>query len=128
MYEPIAVDIPLMQGDLIDDCPIFGLETSAAGVDLNASPKRWQERIVVLTQACDLAQNKVDRALVAVVHPAQDLVDRGFLKASLIRNQIRRFWSTVGISCRLPLNPLPCPNRLWICTISTPFPASSSIT
>jgi hypothetical protein len=46
-------------------------------------------RVVVLTQACDLAQAKSTRILMAVVHEAQALVNRGILKPSLIRDQIR---------------------------------------
>ncbi len=44
---------PLSQGDLLDDCPLFRLQADA---DLEASPTRWTARVVVLTQACDLAQ------------------------------------------------------------------------
>lgn len=90
MYEPVTAASPLMQGDVIEDCPIFGLEIAGTEVDLETPATRWRARVVVLTQACDLALNKVDRALVAVVYPAQELVERGVLKASVIRDQIRR--------------------------------------
>jgi hypothetical protein len=45
--------------------------------------------VVVLTQACDLAQKKATRSLVAVVHDAQRLVDRGILRSAVVRDQIR---------------------------------------
>ena len=45
--------------------------------------------MVVLTQACDLAQKKATRSLVAVVHDAQRLVDRGILRSAVVRDQIR---------------------------------------
>lgn len=51
---------------------------------------RWKARVVVLTQACDLAQKKVSSVLVAVIYPAQELVQEGVLKASAIRDHIRR--------------------------------------
>jgi hypothetical protein len=64
IYAVPAPEEPLSQADIIDACPIFGLET-AAGVDLEAAPARWQERVIVLTQACDLAQTKSSKVLVA---------------------------------------------------------------
>lgn len=80
---------PLTQADVLDDCPIFGLEVSG-GVDLEAVPARWQERVIVLTQACDLAQAKSSKVLVALIHPAQSLVEAGVLKGQTIRDQVRR--------------------------------------
>ena len=54
-----------------------------AGDEGASSPdaKTVEVRAVVLTQACDLAQSKATRVLVAVVHDAQKLVDSGVLKA-----------------------------------------------
>ncbi len=89
IYTVPAPDEPLSQADILDACPVFGLET-AAGVDLEAAPARWQERVVVLTQACDLAQTKTSKVLVALVHSAQSLVEHGILKAPAIRDQVRR--------------------------------------
>ena len=42
----------LSQGDLVDDCPIFGLDSVQDPVDLDAEPTRWRVRVLVLTQAC----------------------------------------------------------------------------
>ena len=47
-------------------------------------------RVVVLTQACDLAQEKTTRVVVAPVHEAAELVARNVLKAGAIRDQVRR--------------------------------------
>jgi len=64
---------------------------SEAAVDLNNLPvHRWTAPVIVLTQACDLAQAKTVRVLVARVHQAQQLVDQGLLKGATIRDQIRR--------------------------------------
>lgn len=90
MYELPPPTEPLTQGDLIDGCPVFGLSAPPSGLDLNAPAARWVERVIVLTQACDLAQGKTSRIVVALVHPAQRLVDRGVIKASVIRDQVRR--------------------------------------
>lgn len=90
MYVAPPSEEPLAQGDILDACPIFGLEAPATGVDLDAAPSRWRERVIVLTQACDLAQAKCTKVLIALLHPAQFLVERGVLKASTIRDQVRR--------------------------------------
>lgn len=90
IYSQPALDEPLAQGDILDACPIFGLESGLGPVDLDAPPARWRERVVVLTQACDLAQTKTSKVLVALIQPAQFLVDQGVLSASMIRDQVRR--------------------------------------
>ena len=51
MYVAPAPEEPLSQGDILDACPIFGLEVPAGGVDLDAAPARWRERVIVLTQS-----------------------------------------------------------------------------
>ncbi|MDZ4684541.1 MAG: hypothetical protein SH850_05580 [Planctomycetaceae bacterium] len=53
-----------------------------------------QHRVLVLTQTCDLANQKVDDVVVASVFDAQQLVDRRILKAADIRGSIRanRVW------------------------------------
>jgi hypothetical protein len=43
-----------------------------------------------LTQACDLAQDKTTRVVVAPVHEAAVLVAQNILKAAAIRDQVRR--------------------------------------
>jgi hypothetical protein len=89
-----TADESISQGDILDTCPIFGLEASNP-IDLGSAPSRWQERVIVLTQACDLAQVKTTKVLIAVVHSAQKLVDQGILKASTVRDQVRR-WLVYG--------------------------------
>jgi len=90
MYESVAPKDPLTQGDIIDGCPIFGLDHDEPLVSLEFPPTRWTARVIVLTQACDLAQAKTRRVLIALVHGAQDLVDRSILKVAVIRDQVRR--------------------------------------
>ena len=75
MYESVTADEPLTQGDVIDDCPLFRLPVSANDPDLSANPLRWNARVVVLTQACDLTQAKSTKVLVAMVQTAS-LPDR----------------------------------------------------
>ncbi len=91
MFATSASQAPLTQGDLFDDCPLVGLNVGTVPVDLtNTTVKWWIARVIVLSQACDLAQAKADRVLVARVHQAQQLVDQGILKAATIRDQVRR--------------------------------------
>lgn len=91
MFTRLAVDAPLTQGDVIDDCPLVSLDLTSGPLDLNDPPtKWWTTQVLVLTQACDLAQAKADLVLVAPVHNAQGMVDAGVLKGTLIRDQVRR--------------------------------------
>jgi len=89
MYQLLAPQVSLSQGDILADCPIVTLDPPAQ-IDVAPQPRSWMVRVVILTQACDLAQAKTERIVVALVHPAADLVAEGLLKASLIREQIRR--------------------------------------
>jgi hypothetical protein len=57
---------PLTQGDVIEDCPLVGLNLAVRPLDLSDPPtKWWTTRVIVLTQACDLAQGKIESVLVA---------------------------------------------------------------
>ncbi len=88
IYESPSADVSLSQGDVIDDCTVLAWKPFQAG-STESDVGEYSVRVVVITQACDLAQTKSDRVLVAVVHVAQSLVDRGVLKAPQIRDQIR---------------------------------------
>src|SRR4051812_44909781 len=85
-----AADDPLTQGDILDACPILGFDTAGTAGDSIAAPVRWDERVIVLTQACDLAPTKTTKVLVALVYAAQSLVDRAVLKAPMVRDHVRR--------------------------------------
>ena len=87
MYQSLPIEVPISQGDIMDDCPLLTLE---AAPGQTAQPTSWRTRVVVLTQACDVAQAKTTRILVAVLHSAADVVARGVLKTALVRDQIRR--------------------------------------
>jgi hypothetical protein len=91
MFTIPAVADPLTQGDLFDDCPLVSLSSDRAPIDLHAmGVQRWHSRVIVLTQACDLAQPKTDLVLVAPVYAADKLVERGVLKGTAIRDHVRR--------------------------------------
>ena len=90
MYQALPITEPLSQGDVIDGCPIFALDPVSTEIGAAAAPARWDMRVIVLTQACDLVQEKTTRVLVALVHSAESLVKQGALKGSTIRDQVRR--------------------------------------
>ena len=91
MFVVPSLDSPLTQGDVIEECSLVGLNVTEPLSDLRNIPvKRWLARVIVLTQACDLAQAKSGRVLVAQVHDAQKLVEAGVLKGTAIRDQVRR--------------------------------------
>lgn len=89
MYEQTATT-DLSQGDILDECPILVWKLAPPPLDLNLPPEVRIIRVVVLTQACDLAQDKTTRVVVAPVHAAAELVAQGILKANVIRDQVRR--------------------------------------
>lgn len=82
------------QGDLIDGCPVVSVTDFRADQVETANVQLDLHRIVVLTQTCDLANQKADMAVVASVFDAQQLVDRGILKAADIKGPLRagRVW------------------------------------
>lgn len=90
MFRRPPLEEAVSQGDIFDGCPIFGLDADEPDVDIESRPSGWNVRVVVMTQACDLATDKTLRVVVAVVHVAKELVDEGVLKALHIRDQIRR--------------------------------------
>jgi hypothetical protein len=85
IYGDVDLDTALSQGDIIDRCPVLFWQESAS----DWQPETFSIRAVVLTQACDLAQRKATRVLVATVHAAQHLVAKGVLKPTVISDQIR---------------------------------------
>ena len=91
MFAQVAPSDPLTQGDLIDDCPLVSFDLTSSPLDWNDPPtKWWTRRVVILTQACDLARGNDGPVLVASVHDAKKLVDEGVLKGSAVRDQMRR--------------------------------------
>ena len=82
--------VPLSQGDIFDYCPlVFWADQTrqVAGAD---TPHRVRARVIVLTQACDLANDKTERVIVALVHDAGELVRTGRLKEKFVRDHVRK--------------------------------------
>ena len=94
IYDQPGLNATIDQGDLFDACPILSIKTFHAET---ADPEEIEfgaRRVVVLTQTCDLAQEKVSAVNVAEVHDAQSLVDQRFFKPSDVKGPIRagRVW------------------------------------
>lgn len=88
IYSSVSGTDPLSQGDIVDDCPVavdWAYDAAYGSYEVSAT----RERVVVLTQACDLQQAKATGVLVAVVHSAQKLVEKGIVKAKVVRDHIR---------------------------------------
>jgi len=92
IYARTPLDSPLTQGDIIDDVPLiyWGMGSNQPSQEFELLSDASVERVIVLTQACDLENAKTLRVQVAVVHETHKLVEEGILKAQTIRDQVRR--------------------------------------
>jgi hypothetical protein len=88
IYRVPQPDEMLDQGDLLDDCPValvagqFVGQSEKSKVDLDA------HRVIVLTQTCDLANEKARLIVVASIFDAQYVIDAGIAKAGDIKGPI----------------------------------------
>ena len=89
IYLVPSFENPLDQGDIIDGCPILQILKFDLRNPESPQVSCSAHRVVVLTQTCDLANQKTQRITVAIVHDAQFLVDQGIVRASDIRGPIR---------------------------------------
>lgn len=77
------------QGDIIENCPLVWFEPEGFQSSELPIAETRKDRVLVLTQTCDLAQGRVSRVVVASVLTASKLVETGQLKQSDIRGPIR---------------------------------------
>jgi len=91
MYEAVADGDPITQRDIVDGCPLLVLSDPSRALEPDVEPEIVWTRVIVLTQACDLAQpGKGTKVLVAPVNESRLLVEKGILKASTVRDNVRR--------------------------------------
>ncbi|MBA4065950.1 MAG: hypothetical protein C0501_19975 [Isosphaera sp.] len=93
IYSPVVPDAPIDQGDLVEDFVVVlvrSLVPGPTGVPVDFDTRR----IVVLTQTCDLANDKTAVVNVAEVQDAQFFVETGILKPADIKGSLRsgRIW------------------------------------
>ena len=89
IYGLPGVDDPLDQGDVIDECIIVSVKEFDVDRDDPPRINVARNRVVLLTQACDLANKKVSYVTVAIVHEAQFIVGQGLLKPADVRGPVR---------------------------------------
>jgi hypothetical protein len=87
---PGQTAVLLSQGDFLDECPLVFWADQTREVIENAKPHTTRSRVIVLTQACDLANVKTARTVVAVVHEATHLVQIGRVKEKFVRDHVRK--------------------------------------
>jgi hypothetical protein len=89
IYRLPPLDAPIDQGDIVSNCPIgfvVGCHLDQRdAVELGCE----RRRALVLTQTCDLVNDKTSLVTVAVTHDARSLVERGLLKPGDIRGAVR---------------------------------------
>ncbi len=89
IYTLPGADATLDQGDLVDNCLILSIKEF--DLETNNAPRInvGSNRVLVLTQACDLANLKAVNVTVALVHDAQSIIDQGLLKPADVRGPVR---------------------------------------
>jgi hypothetical protein len=89
IYASPSVQDPVDQGDIIDSCPILQIASFDPSAPSSPKVSCSMHRVIVLTQTCDLASRKTQRATVAIAHDAQFLVDQKLIKSADVRGPIR---------------------------------------
>lgn len=94
IYRLPPLDAPLDQGDIIDGCLLLDLATFDLDGAIPPTMDYASQRIVVLTQTCDLVNAKARTIVAAVVLDAQSLIAEQRLKPSDVRGPVRagRVW------------------------------------
>jgi hypothetical protein len=80
---------PIDQGDIIDGCPVLSLAAFDAASLQPTNIAYTAARVIVLTQTCDFANQKVTVVTGAVLREAKAIVDQGILKASDVKGPVR---------------------------------------
>src|SRR5258708_21141086 len=94
IYDSPPTESPLDQGDLIDDCPVNLVRSIAADTAIGPLVDFAFPRVVVLTQTCDLANQKATFANVAEVFNVEFLIRERLFKPADIKGPLRagRVW------------------------------------
>jgi hypothetical protein len=89
IYRLPAPEEPLDQGDIIQGCPLVVVESYDPSHPDRLPVTGAPTRVIVLTQACDLANQKARSVVVAAVLDAEGLVTQGLVKAADVKGPIR---------------------------------------
>ena len=94
----------LDQGDVIQGCPLVIVEGYDPDQPEQLPVTGAPTRVIILTQACDLASQKAKSVVVAAVLDVQALVSQGLLKAADVKGPFAPAASSDGISSRRARN------------------------
>jgi hypothetical protein len=89
IYDAPPANSSIDQGDIIDRCPVFPVVAFDSTTGQRQNVEFEPQRVIVLTQTCDLASEKTTVASVAEVFEAQFLVDQRTLNPTDIKGPIR---------------------------------------
>lgn len=89
IYQLSMLGPSLDQGDIIDGCPILRIDQFNQENPESPQVACSTHRVVVLTQTCDLANQRTQHITVAIVHDAQFLVEQGIVRAADVRGPVR---------------------------------------
>ena len=78
IYRSPAADSPVDQGDIVEDCPVLLLASFDAITLASQEVASPRGRILVLTQSCDLANQKAKFAVCALVIDPREPGRAGF--------------------------------------------------
>jgi len=94
IYTRPGQDDPIDQGDLIDGFPVVEMGDVRSDAPDEPTLDSATRRVIVLTQTCDLANEKIMTANVAEVFEASFLVGQGVFKPADVRGPLRasRIW------------------------------------
>jgi hypothetical protein len=80
---------PIDQGDIFDGCPLLSLAGFIPDLPDSLEVNHAFQRVIVLTQTCDLANQKSTLVTAAVMLEAAALVEQGLLKAADVKGPVR---------------------------------------
>jgi hypothetical protein len=94
IYDHPSPDESIDQGDLIDGCLMLYHKHAVSDADRPPEIDYSYRTVVVVTQTCDLANQKVTYATVAEVFDAQFLIDQKLFKPAEVKGPLRagRVW------------------------------------
>jgi hypothetical protein len=94
IYGKPSPDEAIDQGELIDGCPLLFFKEFPLDPSMAPEVGFAFRQVIVLTQTCDLANEKTVHANVAEVFDAQQLVDQLILKPADVKGPLRagRVW------------------------------------
>lgn len=84
-YEKIQYvdDLPMEQGDILFSCPYYDVQGNEKNGEVDT--KMIEHNVVIVTQSCDIANNKVDKIFVAPWQYLSETLDR-YEKAKGVMN------------------------------------------